>query len=155
MSSCIESFPQFDWDNKRNTYSSLLAGVLFFSAWWLIIDTAVVYSTDEKWTNIYFLLTAASTVSMFMVNSVSNSAVTGSAMDEGVLGVKGARLWLMLGFIGSFACIVAGIWIMFGNYVVRNGDHSSWPGIALFIHSSLIFISSLVYKFGRTEELWE
>jgi len=154
MSSCIESFPQFDWDNKRNTYSSIIAGVLFFSAWWLMIDTAVSSGGDAKWTNFYFLLTAASTISMFMVNSVSNSAVTGSAMDEGVLGVKGARLWLMVGFVGSFACIVAGIWIMFGNYVVGEPDRT-WPGIALFIHSFLIFISSLVYKFGRTEELWE
>jgi len=155
MSGCIESFPQFDWDNKRNTYSSIIAGVLFFSAWWLMIDTAVSHEGDTKWTNLYFLLTAASTISMFMVNSVSNSAVTGSAMDEGVLGVKGARLWLMLGFIGSFACIVAGIWIMFANYVVGDHGESARPGIALFIHSFLIFISSLVYKFGRTEELWE
>jgi len=154
MSGCIESFPQFDWDNKRNTYSSIIAGVLFFSAWWLMIDTAVSHEGDTKWTNLY-LLTAASTISMFMVNSVSNSAVTGSAMDEGVLGVKGARLWLMLGFIGSFACIVAGIWIMFANYVVGDHGESARPGIALFIHSFLIFISSLVYKFGRTEELWE
>ena len=61
----------------------------------------------------------------------------------------------MLGFIGSFACIVAGIWIMFANYVFHDGEHPTWPGIALFIHSFLIFISSLVYKFGRTEELWE
>jgi hypothetical protein len=62
----------------------------------------------------------------------------------------------MIGFIGSFACIVAGIWIMFANYVVgSDSDHSVRPGIALFIHSFLIFISSLVYKFGRTEELWE
>jgi len=35
------------------------------------------------------------------VNAVSNQAVQGTAMDEGLLGVKGARLWLMIGFIGK------------------------------------------------------
>jgi hypothetical protein len=29
------------------------------------------------------------------------------------------------------------------------------PGVALFLHTFLIFISSLIYKFGRTEELWD
>uniref|UniRef100_A0A915EQZ3 Transmembrane protein 50A n=1 Tax=Ditylenchus dipsaci TaxID=166011 RepID=A0A915EQZ3_9BILA len=128
MSNCMESFnflpcsPQFDWDNKRNTYSSIAAGILFFGGWWIMIDTSTTYKYPE-WNNIYFLLTVASTVAMFMVNSVSTSLVQGNSMDEGVLGVKGARLWLMFGFIGSFACIVAGIWIMFADYVVVPGNN--------------------------------
>lgn len=67
----------------------------------------------------------------------------------------GARLWLMIGFIASFACLVAGIWIMFGDYVFNKNSKDSWPGVALFLHTFLIFISSMVYKFGRTEELWD
>ncbi|KAI1713933.1 transmembrane protein 50A [Ditylenchus destructor] len=157
MTTCMESLPcspQFDWDNKRNTYSSVAAGALFFLGWWLMIDTAVT-TEAEHWTNVYFLLTVASTFSLFMVNAVSNGIVQGTAMDEGVLGVKGARLWLMFGFIASFACIVAGIWIMFARYVLVTADHPTWPGVALFLHTFLIFLSSLVYKFGRTEELWD
>jgi hypothetical protein len=76
----------------------------------------------------------------------------------------------MFGFIGSFACIVAGIWIMsvitiavypyciffrFGNYVLQQEGTPKWPGIALFLHTAFIFLASLIYKFGRTEELWE
>jgi len=154
----MDSFPcggQLDWDNRRNTYSAIAAGVLFFLGWWLIIDTAV---TANNWSNVFFILTAASTFFMFMVNAVSNQAVHGTAMDEGLLGVKGARLWLMLGFIGSFATLVAGIWIMFGNYVLSHDGTNSgtnWPGFAIFLHTFLIFIASLIYKFGRTEELWE
>jgi hypothetical protein len=43
----------------------------------------------------------------------------------------------------------------FGDYVLHQGDGPKWPGIALFAHTFLIFLSSLIYKFGRTEEHWE
>jgi hypothetical protein len=32
----------------------------------------------------------------------------------------------MFGFIGSFASIVAGIWIMFAEFVIVQGDHPTW-----------------------------
>lgn len=158
MAGCFDALPHqahFDWDTKRNTYSAIVAGFLFFLAWWLMIDTAVVYTNAGHWNNWYFMLALASTFTMFMVNSVSNSTIQGNYIDEGMLGVKGARLWLMFGFIGSFACIVAGIWIMFGNYVLQQEGTPKWPGIALFLHTAFIFLASLIYKFGRTEELWE
>ncbi|CAK5055573.1 unnamed protein product [Meloidogyne enterolobii] len=61
----------------------------------------------------------------------------------------------MFGFIGSFACIIAGIWIMFGDYVLQKNDNPKWPGVAIFLHTLLTFIASLTYKFGRSEELWD
>lgn len=61
----------------------------------------------------------------------------------------------MLGFIASFSSLVAGIWVMFGKFVFIESKHPIWPGVALFLHVFLIFIGSMVYKFGRTEELWD
>jgi hypothetical protein len=29
-----------------------------------------------------------------------------------------------------------------------------YPGVAFFLQNLFIFLSSLVYKFGRTEDLW-
>ena len=144
-----------DWDSKRNTYSSVAAGILFFVGWWLYVDTATIYTPQSHWNNWYILVTIASSVAMFMVNSVSNSVVQGTAMDEGVLGVKGARMWLMSAFVLSFASIVAALWIMFADFVLVKGEHPTWPGVALFLHNFFIFIASLIYKFGRTEELWD
>lgn len=66
----------------------------------------------------------------------------------------GSRLWLMCGFVLSFASLVAAMWIMLEDYVLVPGDHANWPGVVLFLHIFLIFVASLVYKFGRTEELW-
>lgn len=57
----------------------------------MMIDTSVNYTSEKEnpWTNLYFLLTVGSALSMFMVNSVSNSAVQGTSMDEGVFGLRG------------------------------------------------------------------
>ena len=30
----------------------------------------------------------------------------------------------------------------------------TYPGVAIFLQNFLIFVASLVYKFGRSEELW-
>lgn len=29
-----------------------------------------------------------------------------------------------------------------------------WPGVGLFLQNAFIFIASLIYKFGRSEDVW-
>ena len=36
---------------KRNGIASVVAGGLFFSAWWLMLDTAAVYEAKD-WSNV-------------------------------------------------------------------------------------------------------
>lgn len=68
--------------------------------------------------------------------------------------LPGSRLWLMAAFVLSFASLVAATWVLFSDYVLLTGDHPVWPGVALFLTNFIIFASSCVYKFGRTEEMW-
>ena len=155
MSAWIDAFPllgHVDWETNRNKIASIGSGVLFFGAVWLMIDTSVAYTPSGEWSNAYFLLTLAGTVAMFMINSVSNNQVTGQAMEESILGTKGARLWMMTAFFLSFASIVASLWIMFAEFVLVQGNIPNWPGLVIFFHSLFIFFASLVYKFGRSEE---
>ncbi|EFO19052.1 hypothetical protein LOAG_09441 [Loa loa] len=157
MSGCLDQLNyncDIDWDSKRNAVASCISSAMFFFGWWLLIDTAAVYTPVGQWNNVYIIVTVCGTIAMFMVNAVSNSQVRGESMNESILGTKGSRLWLMFGFVLSFASLVAALWIMFADYVLVTGDHPIWPGVALFLHNFLIFISSLIYKFGRTEELW-
>uniref|UniRef100_A0A914C1D9 Transmembrane protein 50A n=1 Tax=Acrobeloides nanus TaxID=290746 RepID=A0A914C1D9_9BILA len=158
MTSCFDrihvNFLNVDIENKRNVIASVAAGILFFGGWWLMIDTAANFTKTNEWSNVYIIVTIAGSIAMFMVNAVSNSQVQGVSMDEGILGTKGSRLWLMSAFVLSFACIVAATWIMFSDYVLQKTDKSNWPGVSLFIHNFMIFMASLVYKFGRSEEHW-
>ncbi|VDN03130.1 unnamed protein product [Thelazia callipaeda] len=155
MSGCLDQFScDINWDLKRNAIASCISSALFFMGWWLMIDTAAIYTPVGQWNNVYIVVTVCGTIAMFMVNAVSNSQIRGESFNESILGTKGSRLWLMLGFVFSFASLVAALWIMFADYVLVTGDHPTWPGVALFFHNFLIFMASLIYKFGRTEELW-
>lgn len=108
MSGCIDQIAcscNVDWDGRRNWIASVVAGALFFSAWWIVLDTAMV--VDKKdWTNVgapslssnlviqlYFILTISSSVAMVLLNAVSNSQVRGDSMNESVLGVTGTFLF--------------------------------------------------------------
>ncbi|KAL6083370.1 hypothetical protein STEG23_011776 [Scotinomys teguina] len=86
------------------------------------------------------------------INAVSNAQVRGDSYESGCLGRTGARVWLFIGFMLMFGSLIASMWILFGAYVTQNTD--VYPGLAVFFQNALIFFSTLIYKFGRTEELW-
>ncbi|KAI6219871.1 Small membrane protein related [Aphelenchoides besseyi] len=141
-------FHDIDWSIRRNQLASIGSGILFSLGIWLYIDTAA--STGKAdWNNVYVLVTIASCIAMFMVNAVSNVHLQESYASEPN---PGARLWMMFAFILSFSSLVAALWLMFSDYVLRQGNDPKWPGVSLFLNNFLIFCASLVYKFGRTEE---
>lgn len=93
----------------------------------------------------------------------------------GCLEERGARIWIFIGFVLGFAAIIAAIWVMVANLnsdgkylsfskyfnvqirftsVTPVPKASNWPGISLLLQNIFIFIASLVYKFGRSEEMW-
>jgi len=32
---------------------------------------------------------------------------------------------------------------------------TAYPGVAVFLQNALIFFATIIFKFGRTEELWD
>ncbi|KRZ02561.1 Transmembrane protein 50A [Trichinella zimbabwensis] len=158
MTSCFENLNiniNFDFHEKRNSLVAIFAGILFFSGWWIIIDVAAAYpsNTADGFFHAYYTCGVFSTISMFMLSSVSNSQVIGETISDGILGTRGARLWLLLGFVIGFGSLIASIWILFSDFVVKDADHQ-WRGVGLFLQNLCIFASSLLYKFGRSEEVW-
>uniref|UniRef100_A0A6M2DGM9 Putative conserved plasma membrane protein n=1 Tax=Xenopsylla cheopis TaxID=163159 RepID=A0A6M2DGM9_XENCH len=157
MTNCFEniSIPPCIWfeaGDKRNTYASIIAGLLFFSGWWILIDAASVYPGSLS--AAHHICGVFGTISLFMVNSVSNAQVLGDAYSGGCMGPRGARAWLFLGFVIGFASVIAACWIMFADFVSAGGNGHTYPGVGLLLQNLLIFLGSLVYKFGRSEELW-
>ncbi|XP_028824022.1 transmembrane protein 50B-like [Denticeps clupeoides] len=140
-----------DWGEKRNTVASVASGVLFFSGWWIIVDAAVIYSSQEEMNHAFHTCGVFSTLAFFMINAVSNGQVRGDVYGEGCFGRTGARLWLFIGFMMMFGSLIAAIWILFGAFVVTG--KAVYPGLAIFFQNVLIFFSTLIYKFGRTEDL--
>nr|KAF6380652.1 transmembrane protein 50B [Myotis myotis] len=117
-----------------------------------MIDAAVVYAKPEQLNPAFHTCGVFSTLAFFMINAVSNAQVRGDSYESGCLGRTGARVWLFIGFMLMFGSLIASMWILFGAYVTQNTD--VYPGLAVFFQNALIFLSTLIYKFGRTEELW-
>jgi len=136
---------------KRNAVAAIASGILFFTGWWILI--AVFATPGAQINGWYFVVGIVGTLSMFMINAISNTQVRGDSMGDSPMGTKGARLWLLGGFVLGFGALIASIWIMFAAYVVPDATNI-WPGVFLFLQNFLIFVGSLVYKFGRTEDLW-
>ncbi|KAM5161379.1 transmembrane protein 50A [Marmota monax] len=143
-----------DWGEKRNTIASVAAGVLFFTGWWIIIDAAVIYPTMEEFNHSYHACGVIATIAFLMINAVSNGQVRGDSYSEGCLGQTGARIWLFLGFMLAFGSLITSMWILFGGYVAKEKP-IVYPGIAVFFQNAFIFFGGLVFKFGRTEDLWQ
>uniref|UniRef100_A0A665W6D0 Transmembrane protein 50B n=1 Tax=Echeneis naucrates TaxID=173247 RepID=A0A665W6D0_ECHNA len=134
----------FDLGERRNTLASVVAGVLFFTGWWIMIDAAVAYTSTEMH-HAFHTCGVFSTIAFFMINAVSNGQVRGDAYGEGCLGRTGARIWLFIGFMMMFGSLIASIWILFGAYVVPGECLNGCP---------IVVSLTLIYKFGRTEDLW-
>ena len=85
---------------------------------------------------------------------VSNGQIRGEQYSEGCLGQQGARGWFFVGLILGFTSLISSSWILFEAYVIPPAVTNKWPGVGLFMQNLLIFLSSLLYRFGRSEELW-
>ncbi|TWW80283.1 Transmembrane protein 50B [Takifugu flavidus] len=55
-----------DWGERRNTVASVAAGVLFFTGWWIMIDAAVMYPSQEQMNHAFHTCGVFSTFAFFM-----------------------------------------------------------------------------------------
>ncbi|MGH0145135.1 UNVERIFIED_CONTAM: hypothetical protein FKN15_032184 [Acipenser sinensis] len=55
-----------DWGERRNAGASIVAGVLFFTGWWIMIDAAVVYPSQEQLNHAFHTCGVFSTIAFFI-----------------------------------------------------------------------------------------
>ena len=76
----------------------------FFTGWWFAIDASATYYVDTR--DVFHLCGVFATISMFMVNAVSNSLLRGEGFTDGCLGPVGARIWFFFGFMMGFGSLL-------------------------------------------------
>jgi len=143
--------------NRRNIGASIISGLLFFGGWWFAIDASATYYEDTR--DVFHLCGVFATISMFMVNAVSNSLLRGEGFTDGCLGPVGARIWFFFGFMMGFGSLLGSAYILFGEYVHDDEAKTfnpkyTYPGVAFFLQNLFIFFASITYKFGRSEDMW-
>ncbi|XP_048459005.1 transmembrane protein 50B [Rhincodon typus] len=151
MAGFLDNFrwPEFeciDWGESRNAVASIVAGVLAncFILWPVASFNCKNKKDDE--------VIGGRHCGLMVSAQASSEQMQRSAFHAGCLSFTGARIWLFIGFMLMFGSLIASMWILFGAYVVPKIN--VYPGLAVFFQNALIFFSSLIYKFGRTEELW-
>lgn len=142
-----------DLGEKRNLIASIASGTLFFTGWWIIIDASAQFDNDAM-NHAVHACGAVATVAFFMINSISNGHIRGDSYNEGCFGPLLGKIWLLAGFILAFGSLIASMWILFQVYVVPHVQNP-YPGVAVFLQNAFIFFATMVFKFGRTEELWD
>jgi hypothetical protein len=165
----------------RNMIASIVAGTFFALGWWIVIDAVVDYA--EPLYAAYFICGIFSTLALFMINAISNARVIGDSYNEGIFGRRGARVWMFFGFLFAFGGVVGSLWVFVQQFIVPIFTETSNPdapmfnvtvtnstvvpvvptlrqpidnifqGIAFLVQNVFIFISTMVFKFGRKEEV--
>jgi len=144
--------------NRRNLVASVVSGILFFFGWWLAIDAAAVYPEKTELKDVFHICGVFATISMFMVNGVSSATLENpDSYTEGCLGANGARIWFFFGCLMGFGSIIGASYILFGEYVAYPENATfrpthTYPGVAIFLQNLFIFMASIIFKFGRSEE---
>ena len=150
--SCTCGLVDSDWlSERRNAISSILAGSLFAVGWWIAIDVGAVDS--GHFNKAYWTCGVFGTLGLMMVNAVSNSQLRGDAYVPGALGTAGTRIWMVIGFLCSFGALIGASFILFGEYVYQK-KHPSYPGTGFFMQNLLIFMATIIFKFGRVEDAY-
>jgi len=145
--------PDLDLSESRNKICSLVAGGLFSVAWWLAIDASVTDPDNTK--DLFHLCGVFSFLSMLMVNMVSNGQLRGESYTDGMLGIVAAKIWFFFGFLMGFGALMGSLVIFFGEYLSTDSKFTSViPGVQFVLQNVGILASSLVYRFGRSEDMW-
>merc|ERR1711991_85982 len=128
----------------------------FALAWWLVVDAAVLAGKldDEPVYFQYFVPGMIGTLGMFMMQMVTPGSLNADSFNYSGTNVAGkARMWLLISFLLLFGGLIGGFWILFANYVSKGDEViSQWPGAAIVLSNFLVFVSALVFFFGRGED---
>jgi hypothetical protein len=121
MDRVSDYFSNINIRDKKNIISSVLAGVLFSSGWWVAIDAATAYPSNDDLLKASHACGAVGTLALIMINSVTNNQIRGESMySDGCFGKSLARIWIFIGFLLSFGSLIGSIWIFFDHYVYQS-----------------------------------
>lgn len=119
-------------------------------AWWIVIGIAATSEKDQAPDFAYFICGILGTLSLIMVNTVSNEMLNGAGYEGGVCGSSGIKIWLFTGFVLGFASVIASVWLMISEF--SQNSNKTQQGVGIVLQNFFILFASLIYKFGRSDE---
>lgn len=111
----------------------------FFTGWWFLIDAIALY--PHSMDAIHVILGILGTISLFMVNSVTQAQLNGDVgYSGGCMEARGARIWIFIGYVLGFAAIIAAIWVMVASFNSSGECYDSLCSVAYYIMGLFVHI---------------
>jgi len=153
MSNLVESLQMCMWFDvniisRRNLMSAVMSSILFFGAWWFVIAIAASAEPGTTPDFSYYICGILGTISLIMVNTVSNEMLNGTGYEGGICSSHGVKIWLFTGFVLGFASVIASVWLLVSEFAGKL----DLQGAGLVMQTFFILFASLIYKFGRNDE---
>jgi len=138
------------------TLTPLISGMVFGVGWWIFISAHIVQAhnswTPEIWAY-YYIPGIVASFALVMTNIVDVKSLNGNSfLAIASPGVSARiRAWLFLSFSLHFGAMIAGIWIMAAIFLPPGGGvEHSWPGIAMMLQTTAIFVSSMILLWSKS-----
>eukprot|EP01113_Clastostelium_recurvatum_P018570 TRINITY_DN2189_c0_g1_i1.p1 TRINITY_DN2189_c0_g1~~TRINITY_DN2189_c0_g1_i1.p1 ORF type:complete len:150 (-),score=21.85 TRINITY_DN2189_c0_g1_i1:100-549(-) len=127
-------------------------GICFALGWWLWIDACAFSATqlDAKIDFGYWIPGIVSSFALILINIVSPAALdTSASWDNSML--ARARGFLFFAFTIAFGGLIASVWLAIVHWF-NDTSISNFPGIALILQSSFIFLAAVMVRFAKLPE---
>ena len=98
----------------------------------------------------HYLPGLAATFGLIIVNMIPIDVITGESYYDGAT-LAARRTCLFISFVFSFGSLIASIWIMVAGFLNDNAVKNKFPGISIFLQNLFIFLSAMLFKFGRAQ----
>lgn len=134
-----------------NIFISIMAGLLFFSGWWLVIDANSMNRPIFDADRVYHLPGVFGSLAMIFMNAVPARALYDSYYyntSGGCCGKFAVKLFLFFVLSGSFGCLIAACYILVNDFIL-NQEKFQWPGYAIFFQNLFILSASLMMRFAK------
>lgn len=140
---------------SRSVIVGYTSGILFTVGWWFFFD-ALIYSKYNKfevqiglWDWVPGLV---STLSLIIINLINQESLRGDG-DFGDDYSQNAKLCAFIGVSLALAALGSSLTIFVMEYVIPGLEGAvRYCGSAIVIQNFLIFISSMIFWFGRNSE---
>jgi len=113
-----------------------------------VIGIAATAGPDNAPDFSYYICGILGTLSLIMVNTVTNEMLNGTGYEGGLCSSHGVKIWLFTGFVLGFASVIASVWLLLSEFTEKNHI----LGVGIVLQNFFILFASLIYKFGRNEE---
>jgi len=144
---------------SRSVIVGYTSGILFTVGWWFFFD-ALIYSKynnfeESKHVSIGiwdWIPGLISTLALIIINLINQEALKGEG-DFGDDYSQNAKLCAFIGVSLALAALGSSLTIFIMQYVIPGLDsEAKYCGGAIVIQNFLIFISSMIFWFGRNSE---